>query len=82
MISTVEELVSLVEECAATVLPQGRLNAEFSPQTNLRGLARDSLNLLELVTEVEDRLEIHLPNDELVVIVTIQDLWLAIERNR
>jgi acyl carrier protein len=67
-----EELMELVRKLAEETLDVDLSDA--TPQTPLRSLGMDSLDQLELVTALEDRLEACLPDGQLNEVRTVGDL--------
>ena len=56
-----------------------RTNKKFNNSTEIKLLGLDSLDLVELITEIEDELNVKIPDEELVNIKTIDDLLKIIE---
>ncbi|MGL5205812.1 MAG: acyl carrier protein [Metamycoplasmataceae bacterium] len=57
-----------------------RTNKKISPSTDIKELGLDSLDLVEVVMEIEQELDIKIPDDELTNIKTIDDLIKIIEK--
>ncbi|MGL5732738.1 MAG: acyl carrier protein [Metamycoplasmataceae bacterium] len=57
-----------------------RTNKKISASTNIKELGLDSLDLVEVVMEIEQELDIKIPDDELTNIKTIDDLIKIIEK--
>jgi acyl carrier protein len=54
---------------------EGKLNGkELTPDTVFKDLNMDSLDLVDLVFELEEALEVQFEDDELFTIKTVQDL--------
>ncbi|MGL5204688.1 MAG: acyl carrier protein [Metamycoplasmataceae bacterium] len=51
-----------------------RTNKKISPSTNIKELGIDSLDLVEMVMEIEQELDIKISDEELTNIKTIDDL--------
>ncbi len=69
-----ETFYELLEECLGADV------AELGPQTRLReDLNADSLQLLELLTMIEDRLGIVLPEEQLEDVVTVGEALNALD---
>ena len=56
-----------------------RTDKKFNNSTEIKLLGLDSLDLVELVMEIEDELNIKIPDEELTNIKTIDDLFKIIE---
>ena len=71
-----DELVMLLHERLGP-------DVEISPATTICGeLGLGSIELLELSTELEERLGVHLPDEALPGLRTVGDLVRALERSR
>ncbi|MGL4252303.1 MAG: acyl carrier protein [Metamycoplasmataceae bacterium] len=57
-----------------------RTNKKISTSTNIKELGLDSLDLVEVVMEIEQELDIKIPDEELTNIKTIDDLIKTIEK--
>jgi acyl carrier protein len=69
-----ETFYELLEECLGADI------AELGPKTRLReDLNADSLQLLELLTMIEDRLGIVLPEEQLEDVVTVGEALNALD---
>lgn len=60
----------------------GSLLADFSAESPLREIAKDSLDVVELVMELEEEFDINIPDDEAEKIKTIGDLIRFLEKWR
>lgn len=56
-----------------------RTSKKFDKSTEITFLGFDSLDLVELVMEIEEELEIKIPDDKLSVIKTIDDLLVLVD---
>jgi acyl carrier protein len=56
-----------------------RTDKKFNNSTDIKLLGLDSLDLVELVMEIEDELKIKIPDQELPNIKTIDDLLKVIK---
>ncbi len=56
-----------------------RTDKKFNNSTEIKLLGLDSLDLVELVMEIEDTLSIKIPDEELTNIKTIDDLFKIIK---
>jgi acyl carrier protein len=74
------ELIALFEQTATEIAEREIRGVEES--TVISALGIDSLGMLELVGEIERKLDIHLPDDDLVGMTTIRDLLDLVERRR
>lgn len=67
-----------MQELAAEILgvepDQVQLDVSFQ-----RDLAADSLDLVELISAIEDRYDVELPEDELERMKNVGDLWRFLE---
>ena len=72
------DLVALFKQVAAAV--DKRDFAEVTPQSVISDLGIDSLSMMQIVGEMELRLDVTIPDDELVVLVTVADLLRVVER--
>ena len=67
-----------MQELAAEILgvepEQVQLDVSFQ-----RDLAADSLDLVELISAIEDRCDVELPEDELERMKNVGDLWRFLE---
>jgi acyl carrier protein len=71
-----EELTELVKKVAEEVLDVDLSDA--TPQTPLRSLGMDSLDLLDLVTALEDHLDACIPDNQLREVETVGGLIAAL----
>jgi acyl carrier protein len=71
-----EEFTELVKKIAEEVLEVDLSDA--TPQTPLRSLGIDSLDLLELVSVLEDRLEVCVPDSQLRELETVGGMIAAL----
>lgn len=58
-----------------------RTNKKFNESTEINFLGLDSLDLVELVMEIEDELNVKIPDEKLNNIKTISDLLKIINEN-
>jgi acyl carrier protein len=71
-----EELIELVKNAAEEALDMDLGDA--TPRTSLRSLGLDSLDQLELVSALEERLEVCIPDRYLDRVETVGDLIKAL----
>jgi acyl carrier protein len=71
-----EELMELVKKVAEEALDVDLSNA--TPQTQLRSLGMDSLDLLEFVSDLEDHLQLCIPDSRLKELETVGGLIAAL----
>jgi acyl carrier protein len=71
-----EELMELVRKVAEEALDEDLGDA--TPQTPLRSLGMDSLDALELVSVLEDRLELCIPDSQVKELDTVGSLIAAL----
>jgi acyl carrier protein len=71
-----EELIALVKNAAEEALDMDLSDA--TPPTSLRSLGLDSLDQLELVSALEERLEVCIPDRYLDRVETVGDLIKAL----
>lgn len=55
-------------------------NKEITPETSLKDLGLDSLDMVEVLMEVEEELDIQFEEEEMVNLKTVNDVYNAIER--
>jgi acyl carrier protein len=67
-----EELFSLFREVAEKV--EDRPFPNVTPTSVIADLGIDSLSMMQIVGEMESRLEIMIPDDQLVKLETVDDL--------
>lgn len=58
-----------------------RTNKKFNETTEISFLGLDSLDLVELIIEIEDELSLKIPDEKLKNIKTINDLLVIIEQS-
>lgn len=51
----------------------------FDENTNIRELGLDSLDLVELVVEFEEKIGVDIPNDKIASIKTIKDILILLD---
>jgi acyl carrier protein len=68
-----EEIIKLIS--ANLDLP----TEDVKPESEIRDLTADSLDLIELVLALEDRFEIDIPDEEINRLVTVKDIADYIE---
>jgi acyl carrier protein len=68
------ELQELAAEILGVETEQVQMNVSFQ-----RDLAADSLDLVELISAVEDKYDVELPEDELERMKNVGDLWEFLE---
>ncbi len=51
----------------------------ITPETNLKDLGLDSLDLAEVLMEIEEELNIQLEEDEMINLKTVQDVYNIVE---
>ncbi len=56
-----------------------RTNKKFNNSTEIKLLGLDSLDLVEIITEIEEELNIKIPDEKLMNIKTIDDLLKIVE---
>lgn len=54
-------------------------NKTITPETSLKELGLDSLDLVEVLMEVEEELDIQFEEDEMLNLKTVQDVYNSIE---
>ena len=52
----------------------------ITPETSLKDLGLDSLDLVEVIMEVEEELDIQFDEDEIVDFKVVQDVYNSIEK--
>jgi acyl carrier protein len=73
-------LIDLFEKAATEIAERDISNLLES--TEISALGIDSLAMLELVGTMERQLNIHLPDDQLVGLITVSDLIDLVERRQ
>lgn len=71
-----EELMQVVKKVAEEAMDVDLTNA--TPQTQLRSLEMDSLDLLEFVSNLEDQLQVCIPDSQLKELETVGGLIAAL----
>ena len=69
-----QELQELASEILGVDPEQVQMNVSFQ-----RDLAADSLDLVELISAVEDKYDVELPEEELEQMKNVGDLWQFLE---
>jgi acyl carrier protein len=70
-----------MEEVINLMCSQLELNPEdIKPESEIRELTEDSLDLIELVLAVEDKFRIDIPDEDLNQIITVQHLADYVEK--
>ncbi|MDR3034890.1 MAG: acyl carrier protein [Kitasatospora sp.] len=72
-----KELQELAAEILGVEPEQVQLNVSFQ-----RDLAADSLDLVELISAVEDKYDVELPEETLEAMKNVGDLWTFLEAHR
>jgi len=72
--------MTTLETLQELLLRQYPLSRDVPPEAQLAALGVDSLGLIELMFQIEDRFGITLPDDKLPVLVTVQDLVTYIDQ--
>lgn len=81
MSKSVEVLESIVRELAAKgTLPKELKTLELKPELVLDDLGIDSLGMASMLTELEDRLDVMLPDDALEKLTTVGDILEYLEK--
>lgn len=75
------ELIDLLRRVAAEVAPDVDPDA-VTADRDVTELGLDSMQLMEFVAEIEDALEIRIPDQELTGVRTVSDLLVLIEVRR
>ncbi len=70
------ELQELAAEILGVDAQQVQMDVSFA-----RDLAADSLDLVELISAVEDRYDVELPEEELENMKNVGDLWTFLEEH-
>lgn len=73
------ELIKLFKR-AAWEIDQREFD-DIDPGTKIADLGIDSVALLEIFGEIEDELDVHLPDDELANVTTLRDLTRLISEH-
>src|SRR5688572_25596388 len=70
-----QQIIALVAEQTGTD------RAEIDRSTTFDDLGTDSLDLVEIIVEAEDRLEVSIPDEQAAALRTVGDLVDLVERN-
>lgn len=68
-----------MEECIKKIINQ-KFNINCNNETSLIVLAEDSFGQIELLMEIEQKLKIKIPEDDILSIETVKDLIEVIKR--
>jgi acyl carrier protein len=72
-----QELQALAAEILGVEPSQVQMNVSFQ-----RDLAADSLDLVELISAIEDKYDVELPEEELENMKNVGDLWRFLEASQ
>jgi len=75
---TEQDLIALFKQVATEV--DKREFKDVTGQSNISDLGIDSLSMMQIVGEMELRLNIMIPDEDLVELVTVDDLVKAVAR--
>jgi acyl carrier protein len=75
------ELIDLLRRAAAEIAPDIDPDA-VTAERDVTELGLDSMQLMEFVAEIEDALEIRIPDQELIGVRIVSDLLAVIEARR
>jgi acyl carrier protein len=75
------ELIDLLRRVAAEIAPDIDRDA-VTAERDVTELGLDSMQVMEFVAEIEDALEIRIPDQELIGVRTVSDLLAVIEARR
>jgi acyl carrier protein len=75
------ELIALLRRVAAEIAPTVDPDA-VTAERDVTELGLDSMQLMEFVAEIEDALEIRIPDQELTGVRTVSELLAVIEARR
>ena len=75
---TEQDLIALFKQVATEV--DKREFKDVTGQSNISDLGIDSLSMMQIVGEMELRLNIMIPDEDLVELVTVEDLVKAVAR--
>ena len=67
------------EEFKKIIQSRVKKDIEITMESNLKELGLDSLDLLEIVLDVEGALGVHFEDDQLIEFKTIKDVLTAVE---
>ncbi len=73
-----QELIALFKQVATEV--DKREFKDVTGQSNISALGIDSLSMMQIVGEMELRLNIMIPDEDLVELVTVEDLVKAVAK--
>jgi acyl carrier protein len=74
----IDDLISLFKQVATEV--DKREFREVTGESVISDLGIDSLSMMQIVGEMEIRLDIMIPDEDLVELVTVSDLVKVVER--
>lgn len=77
---TRDALLEMFQEAASMIAERDLRDTHEG--TEIAQLGIDSLGMLELVGELERQVGVHLPDDQLVGLLTVRDLLDLVERRR
>ena len=75
---TEQDLIALFKQVATEV--DKREFKDITGQSNISDLGIDSLSMMQIVGEMELRLNIMIPDEDLVELVTVEDFVKAVAR--
>lgn len=75
------ELIDLLRRIAAEVAPDVDPDA-VTAEKDVAEIGLDSMQLMEFIAEIEDALEIRIPDQELTGLRTVSDLLAVVEARR
>ena len=75
---TEQDLIALFKQVATEV--DKREFKDITGQSNISDLGIDSLSMMQIVGEMELKLDIMIPDEDLVELVTVKDLLAVVER--
>ena len=75
---TEQDLIALFKQVATEV--DKREFKDVTGQSNISDLGIDSLSMMQIVGEMELRLNIMIPDEDLVELVTVEDLVKAVAK--
>jgi acyl carrier protein len=75
---TEQDLIALFKQVATEV--DKREFKDITGQSNISDLGIDSLSMMQIVGEMELRLNIMIPDEDLVELVTVEDLVKAVAK--
>ena len=69
-----------IQEKIGNIFTKYSKNADINPETSLKDLGLDSLDLVEVLMDIEEEFGIEFEDEEMVSLKTVNDVLAIIER--